>query len=220
VVAARGITASQTRARAPSVRGVLGFLLVALVVTLTPGPGTAMILRVAARDGRRAALGAVAGNSAGILVWAGLSALGVSSLILASRVAYDVLRVAGAAVLVVLGLRSLLRRRRGEEAEPASPPRRLVGWKLGVVTSLSNPKVAVFFVALLPQFLSPGTAVLPAALAMAAVIVALDVVWFSTLAYLVERAGRVFRPRIRGLMERLTGTVLVGLGVRLATESR
>jgi threonine/homoserine/homoserine lactone efflux protein len=202
---------------------MLEFLLVALVVTLTPGPGTAMILRIAARDGRRAALGAVAGNSAGILVWAGLSALGVSSLILASRVAYDVLRIGGATVLVVLGLRSLLRRHRDDEAEPATaPPRRrgLAGWRLGLVTSLSNPKVAVFFVALLPQFLSPGAAVLPAALAMAAVIVALDVVWFSTLAYLVERAGKAFRPRIRALMERFTGTVLVSLGVRLAVESR
>jgi threonine/homoserine/homoserine lactone efflux protein len=180
-----------------------------------------MILRIAARDGRRAALGAVAGNSAGILVWAGLSALGVSSLILASRIAYDVLRIGGATVLVVLGLRSLLRRHRDEEAEPATTPRRgLVGWRLGLVTSLSNPKVAVFFVALLPQFLSPGTAVLPAALAMAAVIVALDVVWFSTLAYLVERAGKALRPRIRTLLERFTGTVLVSLGVRLAVESR
>jgi threonine/homoserine/homoserine lactone efflux protein len=201
---------------------VLEFLLVALLVTLTPGPGTAMILRIAARDGRRAALGAVAGNSAGILVWAGLSALGVSSLILASRIAYDVLRIGGATVLVVLGLRSLLRRHRGEVAEPAAttPRRGLAGWRLGVVTSLSNPKVAVFFVALLPQFLSPGTAVLPAALAMAAVIVALDVVWFSTLAYLVERAGKALRPRIRTLLERFTGTVLVSLGVRLAVESR
>jgi threonine/homoserine/homoserine lactone efflux protein len=199
----------------------LEFLLVALLVTLTPGPGTAMILRIAARDGRRAALGAVAGNSAGILVWAGLSALGVSSLILASRIAYDVLRIGGATVLVVLGLRSLLRRHRDEEAEPATTPRRgLVGWRLGLVTSLSNPKVAVFFVALLPQFLSPGTAVLPAALAMAAVIVVLDVAWFSTLAYLVERAGKALRPRIRTLLERFTGTVLVGLGVRLAVESR
>lgn len=200
---------------------MLEFLLVALLVTLTPGPGTAMILRIAARDGRRAALGAVAGNSAGILVWAGLSALGVSSLILASRIAYDVLRIGGATVLVVLGLRSLLRRHRDEEAEPATTPRRgLVGWRLGLVTSLSNPKVAVFFVALLPQFLSPGTAVLPAALAMAAVIVVLDVAWFSTLAYLVERAGKALRPRIRTLLERFTGTVLVGLGVRLAVESR
>src|SRR5689334_17375120 len=91
-------------------RSLPEFLLVALVVTLTPGPATALILRVTARDGRRAAAGAVAGNSLGILVWAGLSALGISSLILASEIAYDVLRIGGAVILVGLGLRSLLHR--------------------------------------------------------------------------------------------------------------
>lgn len=192
------------------------FLLVALVVTLTPGPATALILRVAARDGRRAALGTVAGNSAGILMWASLSALGISSLVLASQVAYDVLRFAGAAVLVFLGLRSVLRR--GTD-QPSRPPR-LTGWKLGLLTSVANPKLAVFFIALFPQFLSPGASVLPAALAMAAVIVAYDIVWFSLLAWSVDRAGRMLRPRIRQFMERATGTVMVGLGLSVAAEAR
>ncbi|HEY3630270.1 MAG TPA: LysE family transporter, partial [Jatrophihabitantaceae bacterium] len=91
-------------------RSISEFLVVALIVTMTPGPATATVIRVAARDGRRGALGAVAGNSCGVLLWGALSAVGVSSLILASEVAYDVLRIAGAAVLVVLGLRSLLHR--------------------------------------------------------------------------------------------------------------
>src|SRR6476620_1818530 len=125
------------------------FLLVALVVTLTPGPATARVLRVAARDGRRAALGTVGGNSVGVLMWAALSALGVSSLILASQIAYDVLRVGGALVLVVLGVRSLLLR--GSDAPAATVPR-LTGWKIGLVSSVANPKLAVFFVALFPQF--------------------------------------------------------------------
>src|SRR6476469_7918138 len=91
-------------------RSVWEFLLVALVVTLTPGPATALVLRVAARDGRRAAFGAIVGHEIGVPAWAVLSAVGVSSLIVASEVAYDVLRFGGAAVLVVLGLRSLLHR--------------------------------------------------------------------------------------------------------------
>src|SRR5690349_5964826 len=82
-----------------AVRSVWEFLAVAVVVTLTPGPATAMILRVAARDGRRAALSATFGNGAGVLTWGLLSAFGVSSLIVASQVAYDVLRFAGACVL-------------------------------------------------------------------------------------------------------------------------
>jgi threonine/homoserine/homoserine lactone efflux protein len=193
------------------------FLLVALVVTLTPGPATALVLRVAARDGRAAALGTVAGNSVGVLMWATLSALGVSSLILASQVAYDVLRLTGAAVLVVLGLRSLLRR---HSDAPVTAPPRLTGWKIGLITSGANPKLAVFFIALFPQFLSPGSAVLPAALAMGAVIVLYDVIWFSLLAWGVDRVGRVFRPRIRRALERTTGGVMIALGLSVAAESR
>src|SRR5882757_4119344 len=97
-------------------RSVPEFLIIAVVVTLTPGPGTATILRVAARDGRRAALSAIIGNSAGVLIWGILSAAGVSSLILASQLAFDTLRVVGAGVLIIIGLRSLLQRRRGAES--------------------------------------------------------------------------------------------------------
>jgi threonine/homoserine/homoserine lactone efflux protein len=88
------------------------------------------------------------------------------------------------------------------------------------VSGLSNPKLAVFFVALFPQFLTPGAPVLPYALAMAATVVALDVLWFSTLAFAVDRARTLVRPRVQSVFERCTGAVLVGLGVRLATESR
>ena len=193
------------------------FLLVALVVTLTPGPATALVLRVAARDGRRAALGTVVGNSMGVLMWATLSAVGVSSLILASQVAYDVLRFGGAALLIVLGVRSLLRR---DSDDAPAPLPRLTGWRIGVVTSAANPKLAVFFVALFPQFLSPGTSVLVPALLMGVVIVLYDIAWFSLLAWSVDRAGRALRPRIRRLMERTTGAVLIGLGVRVAAEAR
>lgn len=201
------------------------FLIIAVVVTLTPGPGTATILRVAARDGRRAAMSGIAGNSAGVLVWGILSALGVSSLILASQLAYDALRIAGAAVLVVIGLRSLFRRHRGAESpDPDAPgagvPRRRAGWRSGLVTSMSNPKLAVFFVALFPQFLTRGSPVLPYALGMAGVIVVLDVLWFSALAYALDRARVLLKPRVQRGLERFTGAVMIGLGVRLATESR
>jgi threonine/homoserine/homoserine lactone efflux protein len=129
------------------------FLIVALVVTLTPGPGTATILRVAARNGRRAAMSAVLGNSAGVLMWGALSALGVSSLILASEIAYDALRIVGAGVLIVLGLRSLLHRNRAVETVTA--PVRAAGWRSGLITSTANPKLAVFFVALFPHSCGP-----------------------------------------------------------------
>jgi threonine/homoserine/homoserine lactone efflux protein len=204
-------------------RSLAEFLIIAVVVTITPGPGTATILRVAARDGRGSAMSAIVGNSAGVLVWGILSAVGISSLILASQLAYDVLRLAGAAVLIVIGLRSLLHRRPSDDSQDTSPedrPRRSAGWRSGLVTSMSNPKLAVFFVALFPQFLTPGSPVLPYAIGMAAVIVVLDLAWFSTLAFAVDRARNLLKPRIQRGMERCTGAVMIALGLRLATESR
>src|SRR5882757_4629291 len=201
-------------------RSIVEFLVIALVVTLTPGPGTATILRVAARDGRRAAMSAIVGNSAGVLIWGILSAVGVSSLILASQIAFDTLRLGGATVLIVIGLRSLLHRHRGDESPHQDKPRRRAGWRSGLVTSASNPKLAVFFVALFPQFLTRGSPVLPYALSMAGVIVVLDVLWFAGLAFAVDRARTLLKPRVQRGMERFTGAVMVGLGVRLATESR
>lgn len=200
-------------------RSITEFLIIALIVTLTPGPGTATILRVAARDGRRAALSATVGNSAGVLVWGILSAVGVSSLILASQLAFDTLRLVGAAALIVLGLRSLLRPQRDDQPSAQNEPRRRAGWRSGLVTSVSNPKLAVFFVALFPQFLTRGSPVLPYALGMAGAIVVLDVIWFSALAFAVDRARTLFQPRVQRGMQRFTGAVMVGFGIRLATES-
>lgn len=209
-------------------RSVPEFLLIAVVVTLTPGPGTAAILRTAAKDGRAAAQGTIIGNSLGVLMWGVLSAVGVSALILASQLAYDALRIVGAVVLIALGLRSMLARHRGEPVEvderAEQPARRLRaalgGGRVGLVTSVCNPKLAVFFIALFPQFLRPGAAVLPAAITMALVIVALDVAWFSGLIYLVHRVRMLVKPRVQRWLERVTGGVLVALGVRLAIEAR
>ena len=202
------------------VRSLPEFLLVALIVTLTPRPATATIVRVAARDGRRAALSAIFGNSIGVLLWGGLSAVGVASLVTASEVAYTVLRLGGAVVLIVLGARSLLAHREAEEA-PVRAVRRVSGWRSGLATSVTNPKLAVFFIALFPQFLRPHANPLLYALAMAATIVAFDLVWYSTLAWAVDGAApALLAPRVQRMMERFTGAVLIGLGVRLAAEAR
>ena len=214
----------------PDMHSPWSFLLVAIVVSLTPGPATATIIRTSARFGRRPALAAIAGNSVGVLMWAALSAVGVSSLILASQVAYDGLRIGGATVLVALGGRSLLQARRtaSESAEPAeaapataaaTPRPGSAGFRAGVLTGVANPKLAVFFIALFPQFLSRSAPVLPYALLMAGVVVAVDVVWFSTLAIAVDRARSVLRPRVQAGLERCSGAVMVALGLRLAIES-
>lgn len=200
-------------------RSVPEFLLVALLVTLTPGPATATIIRVAARDGRGAALSAIFGNSVGVLLWGCLSAVGVASLVTASEVAYTVLRLGGALVLIVLGARSLLVHK-DTDGTQFRGGRRGPGWRAGLATSVTNPKLAVFFIALFPQFLRPHANPLLYALAMAATIVAFDLAWYSTLAWAVQRAKLLLRPRVQRAMERFTGAVLIGLGLRLAAEAR
>jgi threonine/homoserine/homoserine lactone efflux protein len=202
------------------VRSVPEFFLVALIVTLTPGPATATIVRVAARDGRRAAFGAILGNSVGVLLWGCLSAVGVASLVTASEVAYTALRVAGALVLVVLGARSLLRHKEQTDDAPARRLPKVSGWRAGLLTSVTNPKLAVFFIALFPQFLRPHADPLLYALAMACTIVGFDLVWYSALSWAVNGARKLLAPRVQRAMERVTGAVLIGLGVRLAAEVR
>jgi threonine/homoserine/homoserine lactone efflux protein len=206
------------------VRALLTFAPVAALLTLTPGAATAMIVRNAARGGRRHAFLTTTGNSLGVLAWGGFAAVGIAAVVATSAAAFTAVKLAGAILLIALGLRSL-RRRPTESPQPDVPTRPVLSDRTalreGVVTSLANPKLAVFFVALFPQFIPAGTAALPATLAMAALIVAFDLVWYSALAFVVARARRSFvdGPWQRR-MERLTGAVLVGLGVRLALERR
>ncbi len=177
-----------------------------------------MVVRSAVRGGRREALLTTVGNSVGVLAWGGFAAVGIAAVVAASAEAFTAVKLVGAIVLIVLGVQSL-RGHRGATARPA--PAHGAPLRDGLVTSLANPKLAVFFAALFPQFVPAGEPVLPAALLMAATIVAFDLVWYSTLAYLVARARRAFveGPWMRRF-ERMTGAVLVGLGVRLALERR
>jgi threonine/homoserine/homoserine lactone efflux protein len=197
-------------------RIIFTFAPVAALLSLAPGPATALVVRNAAIGGRRHAFLTTAGNSIGILAWGCFAAIGIAAVVATSAHAFTAVKLVGAVVLIVLGVQSL----RGKHETAGERPR---GTPLrdGLVTSLANPKLAAFFVALFPQFVPKGTPVLPAALLMVCVIVAFDLVWYSLLAYLVARAKRAFveGPWLRRF-ERMTGAVLVGLGVRLALERR
>jgi threonine/homoserine/homoserine lactone efflux protein len=199
-------------------RALVAFAPVAALLTVTPGAATALVVRSAATGGQRRALATTVGNSVGVLAWGCFAAMGVTAVVATSAEAFTAVKLVGAVVLVLLGLQSL-RGHREHGARPAPAP----GAPLrdGLVTSLANPKLAVFFVALFPQFVPDGAPVLPSALLMAAMVVSFDLVWYSALAYLVARARRAF---VEGpwlaRAQRFTGAVLVGLGVRLAFERR
>ena len=195
------------------------FIPVAAALTITPGVATALVIRSALKGGRRAAFATTVGNSAGVLAWALAAAVGIAAIVAASVTAFTIVKIAGAVVLLLMGLHAVLAKHEAPLAHRA--PQHRSAFRDGLVTSIANPKLAVFFVALFPQFVPEHHAVLPLAVAMAAIIVAFDVVWYSTLAYLVARARTAFTsgPWLRRT-QRLTGCVLIGLGARLALERR
>jgi RhtB (resistance to homoserine/threonine) family protein len=192
------------------------FVPIAALLSVAPGPGTAMVVRSSLRDGWRAGVLTVAGNEIGVVVWALLSVLGVSALVAASEAAFVALKIAGAAALVWLGVQSLRGSPPAERAEARGG-----AFRAGLITSIANPKLAVFFVALFPQFVEPGSSVLPTTLLMATLIVIFDFLWYTALAVAVSRAKTgLMRSRVGRWLERVTGAVMIALGARVALEQR
>jgi threonine/homoserine/homoserine lactone efflux protein len=199
------------------------FLAVSAVVIVTPGPDTALTIRNTLLGGRRSGIFTAAGVSAGQACWTLAASAGVAALIGASEPAFLALRLAGAAYLVFLGLQALIGAlRRGEggavvahASGAALAPRK--AFRQGMVSNLGNPKMAVFFTSLLPQF---GES-FPALLALGVVFCSLTLAWLAAYAVAVARAGKFLRrPRIHRALEAVTGAALVAFGLRLATERR
>jgi threonine/homoserine/homoserine lactone efflux protein len=204
--------------------GLMAFVGVAVVVVVTPGPDTALTLRNALVGGRRAGVLTAVGVVGGQAIWTLATSAGIAALLVASRPAFTALRWAGAAYLVYLGVRALLTAARGDGDAPAPgrghgrPPAPL---RQGMISNLANPKSAVFFTSLLPQFVPAGAASFPALLALGLLYCSITLAWLSAYAVVVARVGAVLRrPSIRRVVEAVTGVVLTALGLRLATERR
>jgi threonine/homoserine/homoserine lactone efflux protein len=206
----------------------LAFIPAAALLVIAPGPDSFLVLRNSARGGRRAGLATAAGTITGLLVWAAAAAFGLAALLRASEIGYTVVRWCGAAYLIFLGSQLIWRSRRGQRGEqPAaadsSPARRHIApdYLTGVSTNLFNPKVGIFFVSFLPVFIPRGVSVAPASLMLGGIFLAEGIVWLTTIVWLAGRLSAILgRPAIRRRMERLTGLVMLGFGVRLAIERR
>jgi threonine/homoserine/homoserine lactone efflux protein len=193
---------------------LLAFLGVSALVIVTPGQDTALTIRNTLVGGRRAGVLTAIGVSAGQAIWAVAAAAGIAALLRASEPAFVAVRLAGGAYLVYLGAQALRSALRDSRAH-AVPARRRAPLRQGLLSNLGNPKMAVFFTSLLPQF----GASFPALLALGLVFCSFTFAWLSGYAVAVAKAGDVLRrPRIRRALDAVTGTVLVGLGLRLATE--
>jgi threonine/homoserine/homoserine lactone efflux protein len=201
---------------------VAAFVPAAVLIVLLPGPDTLVVVRSIVRGGKPHGLITAAGNLCGLVVWVAAAAFGLSAVLRASEVGYEVLRVAGGAYLVWIGVQSLRSSRRAATREPTAGRSGVLGtgFGAGLLTNLLNPKVGVFFVTFLPGFIPRGYPVGLASLLFGAIFVALTAVYWVVLLGL---AGRVTAwmaaPRIRRRLDALTGTILVAFGLRLAVES-
>jgi threonine/homoserine/homoserine lactone efflux protein len=201
---------------------LLAFTGIAAVLTILPGADMALVAKVTLLDGRRAAFFTSLGICAGLPVHAAASALGLSLILATSAEAFTAVKLAGAAYLAYLGVRTI----RDSLRSPADPsvvtrPVRSVGAALaqGWLSNVLNPKVALFYLTFLPQFISPGDNVLAKSLVLAAIHAVLGMIWLPLYAYALDRLGALIRGARRWL-ERLSGAALIALGVRLAFERR
>lgn len=205
---------------------LLVFVGVAAVVIVVPGPDTAVVTKNVLVHGRRAALGTSLGVSAGLAVWTLAAAVGVASVLRTSTLAFTALKLVGALYLIWLGAEALRAARRAEPGTRSSPADKRVigplgGFRQGFLSDLANPKIGIFFTSLLPQFVDPGHAVLLPFLALGAVFVLMTLLWLSAYCLVAARAAKTLqRPRVKAAMDRVTGAVLIALGVRLALERR
>lgn len=197
---------------------------VILLGAMSPGPDFVIVLRNVMTAGRRAGMACAAGIASGVLAWAVVTSLGIAGLLAASAVAFTVVKLVGAAYLVLLGVQALLAARRGgyeQTPEPDGEKARhgaVAAFRQGLLTNLFNPKVAVFFVALWPQFLPHDATVLDTAV-LACVAAGTSLVWFLTLANVVNALRRFLTAaKVRRTIDAVMGTILIGLGVRIAVS--
>ncbi len=203
------------------------FVAVSAVVICTPGPDTALTIRNTLAGGRRGGVATAVGVSLGQAVWTLAASAGVVAILTASEPAFRALKLAGAAYLVYLGAHSLygaLRRRRPETLQQSAarsrgltPSRAL---RQGVLSNLGNPKMAVFFASLLPQFAPSGSASFLGLLGFGLFFCALTLAWLTLYAVAVSRLRSLLAGRARRVLDGVTGALLVVFGLRLGSEAR
>jgi threonine/homoserine/homoserine lactone efflux protein len=199
----------------------LAGLAVLALLTISPGADMALVAKITLERGRRDALIATTGICSGLLVHATASALGLSVILATSAEAFTFVKLAGAAYLVFLGVQTLRSSFRHETAAAVAPRRGSSPFLQGLLSNVLNPKVAVFYLTFMPQFMSPGDNVLVRSLAFAVAHGIMGMAWLSAYAYVLSRISVVLgRSGVRQWLERVTGGVLIALGVRLALEPR
>jgi threonine/homoserine/homoserine lactone efflux protein len=206
----------------------VAFLGLSALVIMTPGQDTALTIRSTLLGGRGTGIATAFGVAAGQTVWTVAASTGLTALLIASEPAFLAIRLIGAGYLVILGAQTLWAAiRPGEPAGASGAPRGARGLRprralrQGLVSNIGNPKMAIFFTSMLPQFVPQGPSAFGAMVGLGVVFAAMTLAWLCLYAAVVARAGDVLRrPRIRRTLDALMGTILMAFGVRLGTEPR
>lgn len=207
---------------------LLAYASIALFLALTPGVDTMMTVRNTASRGLAAGLMTVLGIGSGGLIQASFAAFGISIILLQSATVYGVVKLAGAAYLIYLGIASILSAHKQKPQPqamadvPSTQPQRLGrSYVEGLITNVLNPKVPVFFLAFLPQFIRPGDPVVAKSFLLVGILYAEGLTWLVLVSLFVARIARwLLRPEVQRRFEMLTGAVFIGLGTRIALERR
>ncbi len=205
------------------IQSLLLFSLAAGLLTITPGLDTTLVLRTSASEGAEPAAFAAIGIGLGCLVWGAAAATGLTALLTAAPLAFQVLKWAGVAYLVWLGLKMIFTRAQGLDlAGPSDASATGAGWlRRGLFTNLLNPKIGVFYVTFLPQFVPVGVPAGPWMFLLAALHVVFGLVWFAVLIAATLPLSRVLRrPAVVRWIDRIAGGVLIGFGAKLALSRR
>lgn len=202
-------------------QAVLGFAAVAALLTIIPGLDTTLVVRSALINGRRQACATGLGIMTGLLVWGAAAAAGAAALLSASELAYRAVTLAGAGYLVYLGARMIVRSTRtqasvsGQDGAPA-PPSTWRCFAAGTWTNVLNPKIGVFYIATIPQFIPPDTSPLGIGLTLAGVHALITLLWFALIIAAANAARRFLRHNgALSTIDRIAGSLMIGFGIKL-----
>lgn len=207
---------------------LIAFIGVAVLLIITPGADLALITAQALRFGRPAAMSSAMGVMGGLFVHASLAALGLSAILARSATLFEIIKLAGAAYLIYLGVQALWSTFRDSGTIPAGQPMQPVqrqplsrAFSRGILSNILNPKVSMFYLTFLPQFIRPGDSVLWRSLILSGIHWLLSIVFLVAFVLMLDRVRiTLLRPKVQRVMERVTGSVLIALGLRLAWTKR
>lgn len=197
------------------------FLLLSLFVVMSPGIDTALITKRTISDGRKDGYHIALGITTGCLVHTFAAAFGLSAILMQSALAFEIIKYAGAIYLIYLGLTSFIARKKGENShiEGSKFPQKKSAFKQGLLSNVLNPKVAIFFITFLPQFVTVGTNTTGQLVLMGAIYSVLSIIWFFVYVFFINYLREwLMSPKVQGIMDKATGLVLIGFGLKIALD--